>query len=94
MTERIDGCKNNFEKSSATKVGEPIPCEYSMSTIWTFDGIENKQDVNRGEDYMKKFCESLIENSMKIINFEKKKIIPLTSKQQESYKKTKICFIC
>ena len=24
------------------KIGEHIPCGYSMSTIWTFDGIENK----------------------------------------------------
>ena len=30
----------------------------------------------------------------KIINFVKKKMIPLTNKQQESYEKTKICCIC
>ena len=54
-----------------------------MSTIWIFDGIENKHDVYRGEDYMKKFCESLREHAMKMINFEKKKI-PLRNEQQES----------
>ena len=42
---RIDVCKNNFGKSSTKKVGEHIPCGYSMSTIWKFDGIENKHDV-------------------------------------------------
>ena len=31
---------------------------------------------------------------MKVINFEKKKMIPLTNKQQESYEKTKMCNIC
>ena len=51
----IDGCKNNPEKSSTTKIAEHIPCGYSMSTIRTFDGIENKHDVYRGEDVMKKF---------------------------------------
>ena len=30
------------------------------------------------------FCESLREHAMKIINFEKKKLIPLTNEQQES----------
>ena len=42
-----------------------------MSTIWTFE------DVYRGEDYIPKFGESLREHAMKIINFEKKNVIPL-----------------
>ena len=45
----------------------------------------------RGEDCVKKFCKSLREHAMKIINFKKKKMKPLTSKQQESYKNAKIC---
>ena len=59
-----------------------------MSTIWTFDGIENNHDVYRGKDFMKKCCEYLGVHSMKVINFEKKKMIPLTKGQWE---KTKIC---
>ena len=51
---RIDGCKNNSEKLSTTKVDEHIPCGYSTSTIWTFDDVENKYDVYRGEDCIKK----------------------------------------
>ena len=39
---------------------------------------------------MKKYCESLRKHSMKIINFENKKMIPLTNEQEESYEKTKI----
>ena len=42
---RIDVCKNSFKKPSATKVGEHIPRGYSMTTIWTYDGIENQYDV-------------------------------------------------
>ena len=34
---------------------------------------------------MKKFCKSLREHAMKIINFEKKKMIPLTNEEYESY---------
>ena len=52
---KIDGCKNNPENSFATKVGEYIPSGFSMSTISSFRSIENKHDVYRGKDCMKKF---------------------------------------
>ena len=43
-----------------------------MSTILLFKDIEIKHDVHRGRDCMKKFCESLKEHFVKIINFKKK----------------------
>ena len=49
-----------------------------MSIIWTFGYKENKHNVCRGEDSMKKFCESLRKHAMKIINFGKKNMISLT----------------
>ena len=61
--------------------------------IQTFYGIEKKHDISRGEDYMKMFSESLREHAMKITNFEKKKIILLINEQQESFEKTRICYI-
>ena len=33
LVERTDGYKNNSEKSSTTRVGEHIPCGYSVSMI-------------------------------------------------------------
>ena len=39
----------------------------------SFKSIENKHDVYTGKDCMKKYCESLEEHAMKIINFKKKK---------------------
>ena len=68
IIEKIDGCKNNPENSSTTKVSEHIPSGFSMSTISFFRSIENKHDVYRGKDCMKKFCELLREHAMKIIN--------------------------
>ena len=56
-----------------------------MSTICSFRSIENKHDMYRGVDCMKKFCELLREHAMKIISFKKKKIILLTKEEQESY---------
>ena len=42
---------------------------------------------------MKKFCKSLREYAMKIINFKKKKMKLLTKNQQELYENAKICYI-
>ena len=62
--------QNNPENSSTTKIGEHIPCGYSTSTICTFDHIENKHNLYRGKNYMKKFSESLSEHAKNIIDFE------------------------
>ena len=51
-----------------------------MSTIWAFDNIENKHTLYCAEDCMKKFCTSLREHAANAINFEKKKMLPLTKK--------------
>ena len=51
-------------------------------------------DICRGKDFIKRFGESLREDSMKIINFKKKKMKLLTKEQQESYENAKICYIC
>ena len=46
LIRKINGCANNPENSSTTKIGEHIPCGYSMSTIWAFDHIENKYTLD------------------------------------------------
>ena len=56
-----------------------------MPAILTFDGIEDQLDVYRREDCLKKFCESSKEKQMKIANFERKKMLPLTKEEYESY---------
>ena len=94
IIEKIDGCTNNPENSSTTKVSEHIPSGFSMSTISSIRSIENKHDVYRNKDCIKKFCELLREHAMKITNFKKKKMKLLTKEQQESYENVKICYIC
>ena len=65
-----------------------------MSTIWVFDHIENKHTLYRGKDCMKKFCESLREHAKNIIDFEKKKMLPLTKEELKSRHDAKLCYIC
>ena len=44
-----------------------------MCTILPFESIENKHDVYRDKDSMQKFCKSLREQAIEIINFKRKK---------------------
>ena len=39
LIRKMDGCADNPEKSSTTKIGQHIYCGYSMSTFWEFDHI-------------------------------------------------------
>ena len=68
---KIDGCTNNPENYCATKIGEHIPCGYSISTIWAFDDIESKYTLYRGGNCTKKFFTSWRELATNVANFEK-----------------------
>ena len=57
IIEKTDGCKNNPENSSTTKVSEHILSGFSMSAISSFRSKENT--VYRSKDCLKTFCESL-----------------------------------
>ena len=57
LIKKIDNCKNNPEKSSATKIGNHIPCGYSMSTIWAIKHrILYKQSWRRWYEKVLHFC--------------------------------------
>ena len=94
IIEKINGCKNNPEKSYTAKVSQHIPSCFLMSTISSFRSIENKHDIYKPKDCMIKFCRFLRKHAMKVINFKKKKLKLLTKEQQQSYENAKICYIC
>ena len=73
LIKKIDECVSKPKKSSTTKIGEHVPCEYSMSTIWVFDTIGNKHSLYRGENCQKKFSSSLKEHGTNVIKCERKK---------------------
>ena len=43
---------------------------------------------------MKMFCKDLKDQATKIINYEKKEMIPLTDEEKETHENQKICYIC
>ena len=74
--------QKNPENLSKMKVNEHIPSRFSMSTIFSFKSIENKYNMYRIKDYIKKLSEYLIEHAMKIINLKKMNL--LTNEQHNS----------
>ena len=43
---------------------------------------------------MKKFCKDLREHATRIINYEKKKMIPLTTEEKIYHNEQEICYKC
>ena len=94
LLEKMSTCQNNPNKSSTTKINKHRPSGYSIFTSCSFDESKNKINYYRGDDCMKKFCKHLREHSSKIINYEKKKMISLTTEEKIYHNKQKICYIC
>ena len=94
LLEKINTCSNNPEKSYTEKKAMHRPSGYSLVTCCSFDKSKNERIYYRGKDCMKKFCEDLKDQAMKIINCEKKEMIPLTYEEKESYENQEICHIC
>ena len=82
LLEKMSTCQNDPNKSSTTKINKHTRSGYSIFTHRSFDESKNKLNYYRGDDCMKKFCKDLREHSTKIINYEKKKMIPLTTEKK------------
>ena len=86
LLEKIKTCHNNSEKSSTTKINKHIFSGYSLFTHCLFDTTKNKLDYfKRGKNFMRNFCLDLREHATKIINYEKKEMIPLTKEEKRSH---------
>ena len=94
LLEKMSTCINNPNESSTTKINKHTPSGYSIFTSCSFDKSKNKLNYYRGKDCIKKFCKDLKEHATRIINHEKKKIIPLTKEEKINYNDQKVCYIC
>ena len=81
LLEKISTCQNNPNESCTTEINKHTPSGYSLFTHCSFDKSKNKLNHYRGKDCMKKLCKDLREHATKIINYEKKKMTPLTTKK-------------
>ena len=94
LIRKIDECANNPENSSTAKLGENIPCGYTMSRIWTFDHIENKTYFVSWKRLYEKVLWNFKGHAKNIICFGKKKMLTLTKEELESHQDAKVCYIC
>ena len=94
LLEKLNTCHNNPEKSSTTKINKHTPSDYSLFTHCSFDETKNMLNHDRIENCMKNICADLREHATKIVNYEKKEIIPLTEKEEKKHNNKKVCYIC
>ena len=94
LLEKMSTCQNNPNESSTTEINKHIPSGYTLFTHCSFDKSRNKLNPYRGKDCIKKLCKELREHATKIINCEKKKMIPLTTEEKIHYNEQGICYIC
>ena len=94
LLEKMSTCINNPNESSTSKTNKHTPSGYSIFTHCSFDKSKNKLNYYRGKDCMEKFSKDLREHVSKIINYEKKKMIPLTTEEKIYHHKQKMCYIC
>ena len=89
LLKKMNTCPNNPEESSRTKINKHTPSSYSLFTHYSFDTAKNKLDYYRGKNCMKNFCLDLREHATKIINYEKKEMIPLTKEENKMHRRQK-----
>ena len=75
---------NNIEKSYTKNKVIHEPSGWAMFTRCSFNEKENKLNYYRGKDCIEKLCKKLKKRAMKIINYEKKEMIPLTKEEKKS----------
>ena len=94
LLEKMSTCQDNPNESSTTEINKHTPSGYSIFTHCSFDQTKNKLDHYRGKDCMKNLSKDLREHATKIINYEKKKMIPLTTEEKIYHNEQEICYIC
>ena len=94
LLEKMSICENNPNESSTIKINKHTPSGYSIFTSCSFDESRSKLNYYIGKDCMKKFCKDLREHATRIINYEKKKMVPLTKEEKINYNDQQICYIC
>ena len=85
---------NQGEKSIKLPFVVYADLECLLEKMSTCQNNPNELNCYRGKYCMKKFCKDFREHATKIINYEKKKMILLTTEEKIHYNEQEICYIC
>ena len=91
LLEKMYSSRKTPKKSLTEK--KTKPSGYSLFTNCSFDMTKSKLHCNKDKNCLETFCKDLKEHAIIIINYEKKEMILLTDKEDNSYKKQKTCYI-
>ena len=91
---KILSCQNNLKNFYTERKAKHEPSGWAIFTRCSFDATKNKLDYYRRMDCIKMLCKKLKDHSLKIINYERKEMIPLTEEEIKSYEEQKVCHIC
>ena len=80
---KIDTCCGNPNESSTTKINVHTSSWCSLFTHCSFDSSKNRLNNYRGQGCIKHFSKNLKEHATKIINYYKRKMIPLTNEENK-----------
>ena len=94
LLKKMNTCHNDPKKSSTTKKNKHTPSGYSLFTHCSFDATKHNLDYYRSKNCKKNFCMDLREHATKIINYDKKEMIPLPKKEEKMHNEQKNCFTC
>ena len=74
-----------YQNNKTEKKAIHRPSGYSLITCCLFDKSKKEQKYYEGKDCIKIFCKDLKDQAIKIINHEKKEMIPLTNDEKETH---------
>ena len=94
VLQKIRLCQNNSKKSYTERKAKHIPSCYAWCRIFSFDASKNEHSYYREQNCMKKLCEKIKDQAMKIVSYEEKEMIPLTDEETKFYEKQKVHHIC
>ena len=75
--------QNKHNKSYTERKAIHEPCGYAINLVSSFDSEQNEQSFYRGRDCIKRFCRKLKELGTRVVNYEKKDMIPLTDNENK-----------
>ena len=91
----IQGSSKDPSGPWTTVTNNHIPSGWCVYSEFAYGKVQNPLTLYRGKDCVKKFCDHVIGEAHRLYHtFPERPMKPLTSNQNERYKKSKRCHIC
>ena len=95
LLEPIQGSDKDPNGPWTTITNNHIPSGWCIYSKFAYGKVQNPLTLYRGKDCVKKFCNHIIGETRRLYkSFPEHPMSPLTSNQNERYKKSKRCHIC